>query len=455
MKNPLSPSRCAPAPRRTWGLAVSVLCLLATALPSVSAQEIRTFPETVDLARCKELALTHNPTIRRARERIRQQQGVIVETNARRIPQAAVNAGYTSTDDGRTEDFGGGGSFNPQNWQADIEVTYSLYGGGRLRLASRAAEAEERAIRADIETTVNDLLLEVDRSYYGALLARRQIEVQEEAISLFERQLELAQNRFKAGSRPRFDVLQAEVALQNARPPLIRARNAYRIGIDDLRRLVGLPFQPGLEPEAITLASDWPFPEIEQDLDTILADALQRRPELDSLKETQTALSERNKIVERSQRPTLDLFANYGAQSLAFEDDLDDYLYGWMVGLQARWAFFDGGSRRGKTQQTTSLLQQTRIAFDEQRLRIEGEVRRAYFDYEVAGDILESALGTIRQSEEALRMANNRYEAGGATQLDVLQAQLETTRARLSKVQADYDYHLAVSRLRRATGLTP
>jgi outer membrane protein TolC len=322
-------------------------------------------------------------------------------------------------------------------------------------MAVRASEADERTVQAQFEAVVNDVLLEVDRSYYGALLAKQQIRVQEEAIKLLERQLEMARNRFAAGARPRFDVLQAEVALQNDQPPLLRARNTYRIAVDDLRRLVGLPFARGLEPESIQLEEAWPFPKVPLGMDEAVELALQQRPELAALEEVRNATEERLGIAKRNRRPVLEVYGNYGANSYTFQNNLDDYLHGWGLGARATWPFFDGGKSKGQEMQASSLLAQTRIQAEGESLRIEGEARRAYFDYQVAEEILESATLTIEQAEEALRLANNRYGAGGATQLDVLQTQLEVTRARLVKVQADHDYHVAVSRLRRAVGMTP
>lgn len=63
-------------------------------------------------------------------------------------------------------------------------------------------------------------------SYYAALLALEQIGVQEASVKLLERELLDNQRRFDAGSVPRFNVLRAEVELANAKPRLIRARNA-------------------------------------------------------------------------------------------------------------------------------------------------------------------------------------------------------------------------------------
>jgi outer membrane protein TolC len=59
---------------------------------------------------------------------------------------------------------------------------------------------------------------------------------------------------------------------------------------------------------------------------------------------------------------------------------------------------------------------------------------------------------TVEQAEEAVRLANARYGAGTATQLDVLQAQTDLTTARTNQIQAYYTYTVAVASLRKAMG---
>src|SRR5205823_11038631 len=80
---------------------------------------------------------------------------------------------------------------------------------------------------------------------------RALIDVQGESIHLLERQLGDQENRFKAGTVPRFNVLQAEVALANARPALIRARNNSNIDELRLAKLLGIEYEtarPGTAP---------------------------------------------------------------------------------------------------------------------------------------------------------------------------------------------------------------
>ena len=81
-------------------------------------------------------------------------------------------------------------------------------------------------------------------SFTWSFSIERSIGVQEESVHLLEQQLKDQQNRFEAGTVPRFNVLQAEVALANQQPSLITARNNYRIAQLQLAKTIGLDFDP-------------------------------------------------------------------------------------------------------------------------------------------------------------------------------------------------------------------
>src|SRR5204862_5163797 len=84
----------------------------------------------------------------------------------------------------------------------------------------------------------------VKTQFYQVLVNRALIGVQEESVRLLESQLKDQQNRFDAGTVPRFNVLQAQVQLSNQIPQLIAARNNYRISILQLAKTLGIDFNP-------------------------------------------------------------------------------------------------------------------------------------------------------------------------------------------------------------------
>src|SRR5204863_6365533 len=92
---------------------------------------------------------------------------------------------------------------------------------------------------------LDSLIATVKTQFYQIVVNSELIKVQEQSVHLLESQLKDQQNRFEAGTVPRFNVLQAEVALYNQIPQLITAQNNYRISKLTLAKTLGLYFQPG------------------------------------------------------------------------------------------------------------------------------------------------------------------------------------------------------------------
>src|SRR5207237_10706416 len=116
----------------------------------------------------------------------------------------------------------------PQNWSAQVKLVQSLYQGGRMLSAFRAARLSKQQSLLNYQTALADTVLSVQVAYYDVLLAEQQILVEEASVQLLTSELTDTTRRYNAGTVPRFNVLRAEVELANARPKLIRARNNLR-----------------------------------------------------------------------------------------------------------------------------------------------------------------------------------------------------------------------------------
>jgi outer membrane protein TolC len=125
---------------------------------------------------------------------------------------------------------------------------------------------------------------------------------------------------------------------------------------------------------------------------------------------------------------------------------------GWTAGLQAQWDIFDGRATAGRVAQAKSQLMQTKLAVDETTLAIDVEVRRAHSSLTEAWELVDASGKVVEQANEALRLANVRYGAGTATQLDVLTSQVALTEARLNQLVAYFNYNIALAAMRKAVG---
>jgi outer membrane protein len=411
-------------------------------------------PDSLDLKTAIAFALENNFAIRQAKERIRQQEGIVVEVKARSIPNAAINSGYSRIDRGLVAVPIPSFPVNTQSWSIALNVTQTLYAGGAVRSAMKSSELAREAALLDLENVINEALLQVRTSFYSVLLAREQIKVQESNIQLLQEQLKTATDRFQAGTVSSFEKLRAEVAVANAKVPLITARNNFRLSIEALRQTLGFATNtPETMQKVPEFVGTLDFTPTNFDLAAAFSAAHASRPDLQRLAKL-TVVREQDVRTQRSgYYPTLGATAGYQFRNHPYGgNQFNEALDGWTLGLQSNWAIFDGRATAGRVAQAKSVLNQTKLTLAEAQLAVDVEVRRAFSQWQQATELVDASQKVVEQATEAVRLSNARYNAGTGTQLDVLQAQVDLTTARTNQILAFYSYNVAVAALRKATG---
>ncbi|MGF1529977.1 MAG: TolC family protein [Puniceicoccaceae bacterium] len=403
----------------------------------------------LNLDRALQLAVESNFGIQRAIEQIEEQEGVILSVKSSLLPNASVSGNYNWLDRGLSDPLNPGPSTD-RAWSAEIGVRQLFYSGGGVRNSLEAQEFVRSAARLQLMGVVNRELFNVSVRFYDVLLARGQIEVEEENIGLLEEQLGDVRNRFEAGAVSQFEVLQAEVALANGKPRLIRAKNQYRISLEELMQAIGSnPQKAGGVPEIV---GELEFEPFAYELEESLMEARRNRPELQALKLLEEAEARGVAVARAGYLPEINGLAAWQFRKSSGSKDLEDSLNGWVLGVEGRWAIWDGNRTAGEVRAARSRLRQAEIDSRDTAFAVEVEVRRAVSALQEAVELVEAAGKVIEQAEESLRLAKVRFDSGAATQLDVLQSQVALTEARLNLLEAKYAHNVAATELRRAVG---
>lgn len=424
--------------------ALTLTCAVARAQPAAPPA----VPDVLDLKTAITFALDNNFAIRQARERIRQQDGVVIEVSARTIPNVSVDAAYQRNDRDVSSSF----PASDQAWQINLTASQVLYSGGGVQSAVKGSKLTREAALLDLKAVINEALLQVRTSFYTVLLAAEQIKVQESNLELLQQQLKTATDRYEAGTVSSFEKLRAEVAVANAKVPLITARNDYRLAIETLRQALGFTTAT---PESLrkvpTFVGTLDFTPQTFDLQAAFESARANRPDLERIAKLAEAREEGVTTARSARRPNVAAFGGWTLRK-GTTDNFGDSNNGWLVGVQSQWDIFDGRATAGRVAQARSLLEQTKLTLSEAQLAIDVEVRRAHSQWQQATELAEAAQRVVEQATEAVRLATARYNAGTGTQLDVLSAQVELTTARTNQILAYYSYNVAVAALRKAMG---
>jgi len=405
-------------------------------------------------------ALQRNPTLLNAEQEIKRTKGVIIQVRAQALPNIASAAEFQWTDPKLGTSGGGivGGASAAQNLRSDLFYTIRVTGtqlifNGTTFNQIRGTFFQRDSAYFAFRATLDQLIATVKTQFYQIIVNSELIKVNQQSVELLDAQLKDQQNRFEAGTVPRFNVLQAEVAYYNQLPLLITAQNNWRISKLQLAKTLGLYFQPmrGEEPP-LEVVGEMPY--IPRPIK--LADAIEmgkeRRPFLKQARAN--VLNQLEQVRATAGQWLPNITTNGGGEwvSSPVNSSWHDISKGWVATVQGSLPIWDSGAIAGQVLQQRALLSETKITFDDDVRQVELEIQQAYSNLQQNQELVTSQEKNVSLADEALRLAKARLDAGAGVQLDVLNAQVQLLSAQSTRLQALFGYNSALAEFDRATG---
>ncbi len=406
-----------------------------------------------------------SPTLQELAGRQEAARAVVDQREAAERPQLATLASYIRTN--HITPFVVQGALGaprilypdiPNNYRSRIDLQWPIYTGGRLSALARAAGAEADAAGTDRDAARADLKLEITRSFWAVITARAAADVVRQALDRTAAHLNDVRNQLSVGLVPPNDVLTTEAQHAHQRLLSIEADNLVETTSAEFRRLLGLDQETSFELEAdLTSAgaqASAPAVSALPAFGTAVKTALTDRAERKSLQFRITAANERVTAASAGRLPSLTTLGGYDfARTNPRIFPLQDvWKPSWELGIHFRWMVFDGGRVKAETAEAVAnrLVAEARLRqFDDS---VQVEVRQRLADLESARASIEAAETGVRAATEAQRVLSERFAAGVATNLDVLDAQVALLQAGLDLTRARASTQLAAARLDRALG---
>ena len=440
-------------------------------------------------------ALQQNPDVLRSLQEIERSKGVIIQVRAQALPRIDASADLTWTDPNLNRSGSGGigpggtpaptppnviarivdappsqlrdipppqqrtGAAVTQN-PTVVDTAYNIriigqqliFNYSTLRSIRGTFFQRDSAYFA-FRNVVDQTIATVKTQFYQVLVNRALITVQEESVRLLESQLKDQQNRFEAGTVPRFNVLQAQVQLSNQIPNLIAARNNYRISILQLAKTLGLDFNPARGVAApLRVVGDLVYVPRNVDLLNDIEFGKQNRPFLKQARANVLNQIEQVHVALGNFFPNFSTSGGYEVVSSPFSTALDQTFRGWVFGLTGNWDLWDSGFTYGQVKQQRALLSEAKITYDDDVRQVELEIQQAASNLLQNRELIQATEKNVEQADEAVRLAKARLDAGAGTQLDVLNAQVQLTTAQSTRLEALFGYNSSLAEFDRVTG---
>ena len=432
-----------------------LLVLMITALvlvPAAHAEHVITKGELLTLERAIEIALMKHPDILAAKGTVDVNLAKKGQAESGYYPQIDASAGYLrqqpSTISTGTTTVGISRVQTSQSFEqynSSISARQTIFDFGKTRTQVRVQKNTVDASRSDLENAEEQVIFNVKQAYYDTLRAKRNRVVAEDAIRQFEQQLAQAKAFYEVGTRPKFDVTKAEVDLSTARLALLRADNSVSISLVNLNNAMGVPDAPDyLLEEHISL------PKTMVSIEEAYKRAFENRPSLKSLISRKKAAEESVALAQKGYFPFLTGNAGWTWAGEAGEFATGD---GWNAGVTLSVPIFSGFLTKNQVAEARAALNV--ISANEEALKqnVMLEVQQAYINIKEATERITVATLTVQQATENVEIANGRYAAGVGNPIEVTDAEVALSRAKLSRNEALYDYVIAHASLEKAMGI--
>ena len=328
-----------------------------------------------------------------------------------------------------------------------VSIVQPLLRGGRIYVATRPikdAEYDWRIAAAQLQADILTVMALTKAAYYNAILADLIIDVAQDALARDEALIEASNALFKARLVTKRDVYSAEIIRAQDTETLARAEGNRQLAQNALSDVLGVPI--GTETQVRHEAID--FQPIPSDLETWIALANERRPEIMAADEAIKKSWLNVRVAENGLLPNVDLAAAYGraqtgtsvGRALDFRGDE------WTAGLLFSYPLGNVAAR--------SLLSRARIEharFETQLVQtkrlVELQVRTAEIRLRTSLERMKPLAVSVEQAEGKLEIAQARFALGQATNKDVTDAQEDIRDGESDLLRSIVDYDIGLAEL--------
>jgi len=414
----------------------------ATETPARAANATGNAPQALTLDLAHTIALKSHPGIAAADYRALAATEAYRQARSGLLPQVNLYGSVVQAEAANTRIMAGGlnnpSVFNRAAFGAgasqlitDFGRTYNLAASSKLQ-----ASAENQNAQA----TREQVLLEVDRSFFSVLQAQALENVAQQTVTtrqlLLDRVSILASNKLKS----ELDVSFARVSLEDARLLLQRAQNDFDSALAALSAVLGYR-----EQHHFNLVETLPPPAAAYaDVTPLIDTALQDRPELASLRDQRDSAQRLARSLRDARLPTISAGIVAGDAPSHDVRLPDNYAAG---GIQVSVPLFAGGFYVARQHEA-----ELRARAEGENLRnledaISRDVRIAWLSLNNSRERLRTTEQLSRYAQNAYELAESRYRAGSSSIVELSQAQLELTSAQIAETGARYEVLLQQSAL--------
>ena len=407
-------------------------------------------PPNLTLQEAIQTALEKHPALQSSEFAVRGAEARAKQAESPYYPQVGGTAVQTNGSLRANSLFRPSGSLIEHN-QSDVSVGVSasqtVYDFGQTSSKIDAQRSDMARFEKEARSRRLEVVLGVERAYFSVLKRKRLVEIAEQTVrerNALKLQVEvLYRNQLKS----KLDFGFVNVQSTDAEFLVIRSRNDLEAAFAELNNAMGIEGSAAYTLEDIPVAVEPP-----RQLDVLVTEALDRRPELLALKERVRTADYLIKAAGNLNFPTVQVIGSAGdTEHISNRPNLQEGGW-WAVGGVVSVPLFTGFLIQNQMAEATAKQREAQAVYLSASQNVRLQVKDSYLEMVTLLEQIKVAQQQVMIAREALSLAAQRYKLGLSSIVEVTQSEVAVTAAETRLAETQYDTKIAEARLRYAVG---
>ncbi len=434
-----------------------LLPIICLSLPFLGfSQEILTKQEAL------KITLKNNFGIKIANNNVKIAKNNSSILNSRFLPSAAINSGtdyrrnnqkivFTDPSSGNDAERRGDGVIT-KTYNTSLGINYTLFDGMGRKYNYKQLKETYNLTELQARQTIENTYLQLFTIYFQIARLSENKNNLREALDISQKRLQRAKYQYEYGQATKLEYLNAQVDVNNDSINLITAKQQLSNAKRGLNVILGIDKETTYTVETnVDYSKLINYSEIEQK--TLKNNSLLQQ------NEKNVAISEFNiKVNKASYFPTLNFNASYGLNRTENENLVNPFgarlitSNGLNAGLNLSWNIFDGGARKTRVKNAVIVLDNQKIALEQQKVTIKNNLKNTWENYNNQFFILKAQEQNVLTTENNFNRTEERFKLGQITSVEFRQAQINLLNARTALNNAKFDAKLIELQILQLSG---
>lgn len=334
------------------------------------------------------------------------------------------------------------------NYQTQLQITQTLFSSAVFR-GIGASKIYYNLSVVELKNQISKTVLSVQSAFYNSLLIKKIYQITEESFLNAQENLKNVKALYEQGLVSEFDLLQAEVAVENIKPNVLQMQNNYQASLNTLKLLIGIE-----QSEELELKGEFNYQdELLPDENALISEALKSNLSLQSLQLKKQVDQEFIQLDVSEYWPNIFAFGNYSYAGSADKWKFQNYSQ-MTFGIGLSINLWNGNRTANKVEQSTLTYKQTEEMLNQFSNFLIVQIKTKLSELKRIKSLIDSQSKNVTVAERAYFIAGLRYKEGTGSQLEVQNADMALKQARTNYIQSIHTYIINKLELDQLIGKT-